>query len=246
MGRVLSAKGAAGTTTATYDVGPSGVNVSLFALGDNKSGDSSEPLSTAITTEGGHYALEGVLPGHYRVVASHSSWKMGVSEGEVSVEIDAPIVDAPLSVDGYDVRGTVETPTSDSKALLDGLVAVLLQPSDGQDADVDVSGLRDSHCSVNGGASLLKDIPTDWPSTERHSDVLCVARVGLDNGGFKFEGVPAGRYEVMVGPTLRESGLAVETTPKVVVVGVTHGSAALSPITLARVGAAGRVVRRRL
>ena len=52
-----------------HETGPSGVALTLTKAG------SSDVLKEIVTTSGGAYTFEKVLPGEYEITASHPTWQ---------------------------------------------------------------------------------------------------------------------------------------------------------------------------
>ena len=96
-------------------IGPAGVKLEL------KKKDSSDVIQTVNSNSDGSYQFTQVLPGQYKVQASHNAWLIEPSSSDVTVVKDNGHAGSVITVLGYDVRGRVVSegePTKGVKLLL--------------------------------------------------------------------------------------------------------------------------------
>lgn len=82
-------------------LGPAGVSLQLIDE------SSSNTLQSILSEKKGEFSFRNVLPGNYRVQASHPEWKLRSSEVKISVKSDSATIVDGLVVLGYPVQGQV-------------------------------------------------------------------------------------------------------------------------------------------
>lgn len=85
--------------------GAKGVTISLF-------NDKNQVISKTSTDDSGVYTFSPIVPGSYRVVATHSSWHFSKSEHSVTVSTgNTKLPDDALQVSGFNLNGRVAQPS---------------------------------------------------------------------------------------------------------------------------------------
>lgn len=98
-GKVLGAVG--GNSCPVKDGGPSHVKVELLTMSDNA-------ILSALTSEVGHYSFANIIPGAYKLRASHPN--LGIElrgSSDVNLGFGNTVVDDIFFVSGYDLHGFV-------------------------------------------------------------------------------------------------------------------------------------------
>ncbi|CAA6653957.1 unnamed protein product [Spirodela intermedia] len=98
-GKVNGAVG--GESCAAKDGGPYDVKVDLLS-------SSGDLVSSVLTSETGNYAFTNIIPGQYKLQASHPSLEIELrGPSEVNLGFGNALVDDIFFVSGYDIRGSV-------------------------------------------------------------------------------------------------------------------------------------------
>ena len=81
--------------------GPAGVTLDLF------SENSENALKTGSTENGGVFEFRDIMPGVYKIVASHSNWKFTSNGLKLNLGSNSVVITEGLEVSGYEVQGRV-------------------------------------------------------------------------------------------------------------------------------------------
>ncbi|KAF5196973.1 nodal modulator [Thalictrum thalictroides] len=182
-GRVLGAVG--GESCSSKDGGPSDVEVELLSMTDHI-------ISSALTTSLGAYVFTNIIPGKYKLRASHINLKV---ESRGSLEVDLgfgnTIVDDIFFVPGYNIRGSV---VAQGNPIL---------------------GV---HLYLYSDDIIEMDCPHDSGNAPR-PNALCHAISDAD-GMFTFSNVPCGSYELL--PYYKGENKIFDVSPPSMLVFVEH------------------------
>ncbi|KAG9154178.1 hypothetical protein Leryth_000653 [Lithospermum erythrorhizon] len=183
-GKVLGAVG--GTSCAHKDGGPSNVNIELLST-------SGDVISKVLTTSTGSYSFQNIIPGNYKLHASHPDMNIEVrGSAEVELGFKNSAVDDIFFVTGYDIRGSV---TSQGIPILG--VHVYLYSDD----------------------VLEVDCPQGAGNAPEHGKALCHAVSGSD-GIFTFKSNPCGVYKLI--PFYKGENTVFDVSPPSLSVSVRH------------------------
>ncbi|KAK3770676.1 hypothetical protein RRG08_037868 [Elysia crispata] len=147
--------------------GPAGVNLDLV------SSTNPEQKSSTTTSDGGSFAFSNVMPGDYRIKASHSVWQFSKGELSFQVKTDNANVGPGLTIGGYDVRGVV---TGDGHPMKSVNFVLFSESKMSQPI---------SKCE--------KGAPKDFHTKETKLSPICYV-TSAEDGTFVFPVVPAGAY----------------------------------------------------
>ncbi|KDP28277.1 hypothetical protein JCGZ_14048 [Jatropha curcas] len=183
-GRIVGAVG--GESCSVKNGGPSNVNVELLSPSDDL-------ISSVATSPTGSYLFNNVIPGKYKIRASHPDLKVEV-KGSTEVELGFAngIIDEIFFVPGYDLHGYV---VAQGNPILG--VHIYLYSDDVVELD----------CPQGSGDATGQRKP------------LCHAVSDAD-GIFTFKSVPCGRYELI--PFYKGENTVFDVSPPVVSVSVEH------------------------
>ncbi|XP_050236465.1 uncharacterized protein LOC126686455 [Mercurialis annua] len=183
-GRVVGAVG--GDSCSAKNQGPSNVNVELLSLSDDL-------ISSVLTSSAGSYLFNNIIPGKYKIRASHPDLKVEVKGStEVQLGFENGVVDDIFFVPGYDLRGYV---VAQGNPILG--VHIYLHSEDVVELD----------CPQGSGDATGPKKP------------LCHAVSDAD-GMFSFKSVPCGHYELV--PFYRGENTVFDVSPPVISVSVDH------------------------
>ncbi|WOL10268.1 nodal modulator 1 [Canna indica] len=189
-GRVVGAVG--GESCSTKDGGPSGVKVELLSLGD-------DPIASSLTSETGAYSFTNILPGKYRLHASHPTLKVEVKgSSEVNLGFGNAVIDDIFFVPGYDLHGFV---VAQGNPIVG--VHIYLYSDD----------VLAVHCPKGSG---------DGP---RQKSALCHA-ISDAEGKFLFRSLPCGVYELV--PYYKGENTIFDVSPSSMVVRIEHHNTKVS------------------
>ncbi|CAA7388395.1 unnamed protein product [Spirodela intermedia] len=189
-GKVNGAVG--GESCAAKDGGPYDVKVDLLS-------SSGDLVSSVLTSETGNYAFTNIIPGQYKLQASHPSLEIELrGPSEVNLGFGNALVDDIFFVSGYDIRGSV---MSQGNPILG--VHIYLYSDD-------VSGV---HCPQGSGKSPIE------------KNALCHAISDAD-GKFIFKSMPCGRYELL--PFYKGENTVFDVSPPSLSVSVEHRHISIS------------------
>ncbi|KAF9688176.1 hypothetical protein SADUNF_Sadunf02G0169900 [Salix dunnii] len=183
-GRVVGAVG--GESCSAKNGGPSNVNVELLSPNDDL-------IYSIVTSPDGSYLFKNVIPGKYKVRASHPDLKVEVrGSAEVELGFENGIVDDIFSVPGYDLHGFV---VAQGNPILG--VHIYLYSNDVEKVD----------CPQGSGEAVGQRKP------------LCHAVTNAD-GMFRFKSLPCGRYELV--PSYKGENTVFDVSPPLMSVSVEH------------------------
>ncbi|OMO63992.1 hypothetical protein CCACVL1_22113, partial [Corchorus capsularis] len=184
-GRVVGAVG--GQSCSLKNGGPSNVNVELLSPDD-------DVISSELTQSNGWYLFKNVIPGKYKLRASHPDLKIEVrGSTEVDLGFQNGLVKDIFFIPGYDVRGSV---VAQGNPILG--VHIYLYSDDVTEVD----------CPQGSGNAL--------PGQRK---ALCHAVSDAD-GMFTFKSIPCGMYKLI--PYYKGENTVFDVSPSVVSVSVEH------------------------
>jgi hypothetical protein len=194
--------------------GPEGVSLVL------KKADAEEQLiQQTVTTAGGKFVFQKVLPGDYVIEASRQPWLFDVSRISVRVDRETGNAGSALTVSGYDVQGRV---FSDQEPV-NGVHFVLFTR-------------RDLPVPVVVGCD--SSIPKDMPTLDGHT-FICHITSDTD-GLFRFPSVPTGQYILV--PFYKGEYIKFDVVPNQLSLTVGHTSVVVQePFHVAGFSVSGRV-----
>ncbi|OVA02510.1 hypothetical protein BVC80_9091g9 [Macleaya cordata] len=183
-GRVTGAVG--GESCSLKDGGPSNIKVELLSPSDDL-------VSSTFTSAVGSYLFTNIIPGKYKLRASHPNLKVEVrGSSEVELGFGNGIVDDIFSVPGYDIQGFV---VAQGNPILG--VHIYLYSDD----------------------VLEVDCPQGSGNSPRQKSSLCHAISDAD-GKFTFNSIPCGAYELL--PYYKGENTVFDVSPPSVLVSVEH------------------------
>ena len=179
--------------------GPASVTIQLF------SDHSDSPLQVITSEKNGLFSFKNILPGHYRIQASHPSWKFSTSELDVNLQSDSfTLTDETsglIEILGYEVDGDV----SSDREPIQGVIFSLY--SQGQDASY--------HCGLSAPSVASPiSVSGDWR-------LICQS-VSDTKGHFNFPVVSPGRYKMV--PLYQGENIRFDILPNAVDFDVEDGS----------------------
>ncbi|XP_074644327.1 BOS complex subunit NOMO3-like isoform X2 [Tubulanus polymorphus] len=193
--------------------GPAGVTVKLYRTDDN------EIVQATKTETGGLFVFEKVLPGQYRIEASHPSWILEKSKVDLKVEKNNVNIKSGLVVHGYEVSGQV---LSEGEPIT-GVNFLLL--SDSVNAK-DVKG-----CVTT---------PVKGYNVPSNMKLLCHA-ASSEDGKFNFKSLPCGSYSIV--PMFKGEKITFDVIPAKLDFKIAHESINFDkPFQVAGFSVAGRVL----
>ncbi|BFZ14363.1 hypothetical protein BsWGS_17402 [Bradybaena similaris] len=178
--------------------GPSNVKLALT------SPSRADFLQSTVTVDGGSFTFSNVMPGEYKIKASHPAWQFSKGELMVQVKSDNANVGGGLSVGGYDVKGEV---TGDGQPMKS--VNFVLFSQSGQAQDV-------PQCE--------KGAPKGFHTKETKLVPICYV-TSKDDGTFVFPVVPFGSYFLI--PFYKGEHITFDVAPGKLDFQVEHGSVLL-------------------
>ncbi|XP_044493042.1 nodal modulator 1 isoform X2 [Mangifera indica] len=183
-GRVVGAVG--GESCLVKDGGPSNVNVELLT-------HDGDLISSVVTSSGGSYLFKNIIPGKYKLHASHPDLRVEVrGSTEVQLGFENGVVDDIFFVPGYDIRGFV---VAQGNPILG--VHVYLYSDDVVEVD----------CPLGSG------------NVSGQKKALCHAISDAD-GKFTFKSIPCGVYELV--PYYKGENTVFDVSPSRISVSVKH------------------------
>lgn len=183
-GRVKGAVG--GESCSMKDGGPSDVKVDLLSLSD-------ESIASSLTSESGLYSFTNILPGKYKLGASHPNLEMEVrGTPEVNLGFGNAVVDDIFFVHGYDLHGFV---VAQGNPIVG--VHIFLYSAD----------VVDVYCPQG---------PGNGPG---QGTALCHA-ISDAEGKFVFKSLPCGVYELL--PYYKGENTIFDVSPSSMVVPIEH------------------------
>ncbi|KAL2485720.1 Carbohydrate-binding-like fold [Abeliophyllum distichum] len=186
-GRVVGAVG--GDSCSHKNGGPSNVNVELLS-------PSGDVVSSILTTSTGSYSFTNIIPGNYKIRASHSDLKIEVKGStEVELGFENGVVQDIFFVSGYDIRGFV---VAQGNPILG--VHIYLYSED----------------------VLEVDCPHDSGNAPGLGKALCHAVSDAD-GMFKFKSIPCGIYKLV--PFYKGDNTVFDVSPPSMLVSLSHDHA---------------------
>ncbi|CAD6238726.1 unnamed protein product [Miscanthus lutarioriparius] len=186
-GFMISGKvvGAVGGKSCSKGGGPAGVKVELTT-------DSDELIASASTSSSGEYSFTNIIPGGYRLRASHPDYEIELrGSPEVDLRFGNVVADDVFFVSGYDIYGTVV-------AQGNPIVGVHLYLY-----SIDVTEVP---------------CPQGFSDAPREG-ALCHAISGAD-GKFTFRSLPCGSYELL--PYYKGENTVFDISPSSLPVSVEH------------------------
>ncbi|KAG2597104.1 hypothetical protein PVAP13_5KG190200 [Panicum virgatum] len=192
-GFMISGKvvGAVGGKSCSKRGGPSGVKVELLT-------DSDELVASALTSSSGEYSFTNIIPGRYRLRASHPDYDIELrGSPEVDLRFGNVVADDVFFVSGYNIYGTV---VAQGNPILG--VHLYLYSND----------ITELPC------------PQDFSDAPREG-ALCHAISGAD-GKFMFRSLPCGSYELL--PYYKGENTVFDISPSSLPVSVEHGHMTIS------------------
>ncbi|XP_062197301.1 uncharacterized protein LOC133900188 [Phragmites australis] len=186
-GFMISGKvvGAVGGKSCRKDGGPSGVKVELTS-------DSDELVASALTSSTGEYLFTNIIPGHYKLHASHPNYDIEMKGSpEVDLRIGNAVADDIFFVSGYNIHGSV---VAQGNPILG--VHLYLYSND------------------------VTEVPCPQGSSDAPREgALCHAISGAD-GKFTFRSLPCGSYELL--PYYKGDNSVFDVSPPSLPVSVEH------------------------
>ncbi|XP_059172926.1 BOS complex subunit NOMO1-like [Physella acuta] len=178
--------------------GPAGVKLDLI------SSLKPDVLQSTLTDGKGSFVFSNVMPGDYKILASHSSWQFSKGEVTVHVKNDNANVGTGLTIGGYDVRGEV---TGDGQPMKS--VNFVLFSQNNQPTNV---------------VQCEKGSPKGFLTKESKLTPLCYV-TSKDDGSFVFPVVPSGSYFII--PFYKGEHITFDVEPEKLEFEVSHGSVIL-------------------
>lgn len=164
--------------------GAKGVTISLY-------NDKNQAISKTSTDDSGVYTFSPIVPGSYRVVATHSSWYFSKSEHSVTVSTgNTKLPDNALQVSGFNLIGRVAQPSIK--------IGFLIYSAKNQ------KNLHKCEQKLPTG-KLTQSI-----SSAFEAQPLCYTS-SIKNGEFSFENLASGRYLVV--PYIESNDIEVNLSP---------------------------------
>lgn len=147
-------------------------------------------LQSIVSEKKGEFSFRNVLPGNYRVQASHPEWKLSSSEVKINVKSDSESIVDGLVVLGYPVQGQV---FSEGEPIQNVVFSLY---SESEDAS--------SNCGLN--------VPTVSSPIQESSGWKLVCQTTSDlKGQFLFPVVQPGRYKLV--PLYQGENIRFDITP---------------------------------
>ncbi|GFO10962.1 nodal modulator 1 [Plakobranchus ocellatus] len=178
--------------------GPAGVSLDLVPS------DNPEKKISTSTVDGGSFSFSNVMPGEYKIKASHPVWQFSKGELTFQVKTDNANVGAGLTIGGYDVRGVV---TGDGHPMKS--VNFVLFSESGQSQTI---------------PKCEKGAPKVFHTKETKLTPLCHV-TSADDGTFVFPVVPSGSYFLI--PFYKGEHITFDVEPGKFSFKVEHGSVVL-------------------
>jgi uncharacterized surface anchored protein len=164
--------------------GPAGVTLQLIDDTTNN------VLQNILSEKQGQFSFKNVVPGNYRVQASHSEWRLRSSEVKVSVKSDSQSIVEGLDILGYPVQGQV---VSEGEPIQNVIFSLFSRDDDAT-----------SHCGL--------DAPSVSFPVEEGSDWKLVCQTLSDlKGQFQFPVVQPGHYRIV--PLYQGENIRFDITP---------------------------------
>ncbi|KAJ8899145.1 hypothetical protein K2173_011142 [Erythroxylum novogranatense] len=183
-GRVVGAVG--GESCSVKNGGPSNVNVELLSPSD-------DVVSSVVTSSLGDYLFKNIIPGKYKLRASHPDLKVEVrGSTEVELGFENSVIDDIFFVPGYELRGFV---VAQGNPILG--VHIYLYSDD----------VMQVACPQGPGGATGEIKP------------LCHAVSDAD-GMFTFKAIPCGLYELI--PFYKGENTVFDVSPPVMSISVEH------------------------
>lgn len=174
------------------------MTLQLFANQDNSA------IQTITSEEKGKFSFLKTLPGQYKIIANHPSWKLSSSEVHVDLKSDSLVIREGLEVLGYEVQGRVISEGEPIQGVVFSLYSRGNKPPPSW------------HCGL-AAPSVPITIP-DWSlNCQTVSDL---------NGRFFFPTVPAGQYKLI--PLYQGENIRFDITPSAVDIEVEDGGLTVS------------------
>lgn len=181
-GRVV---GAVGGKSCSKGGGPAGVKVELVA-------DSDELVASASTSSSGEYSFTNIIPGRYRLRASHPDYDIELrGSPEVDLRFGNVVADDVFFASGYDIYGTV---------LAQG------------------NPILGVHLYLYSNDVTKVPCPQGFSDAPREG-ALCHAISGAD-GKFTFRSLPCGSYELL--PYYKGENTVFDISPSSLPVSIEH------------------------
>lgn len=165
--------------------GPAGVKLQLFA-----DQSSSNALQTTTSETNGLFSFAKVLPGSYRIKASHPTWRLSSSDVAIDLKSDSLHIQEGLEVLGYQVQGQVS--------------------SDGEPIQGVIFSLHSQNSKAAASSSLCGLAPPTVPSSIPGWSLACQT-VSDPQGRFLFPVVPSGHYRLV--PLYQGENIRFDITP---------------------------------
>ncbi|CAL1545393.1 unnamed protein product [Lymnaea stagnalis] len=201
-------------TSLGQTVGPAGVQLELLS--------SSKPdvLKSIETTDKGSFTFSNVMPGDYKIKATHPTWQFSKGEIAIQVKSDNANVGAGLTIGGYDVKGEV---TGDGQPMKSVNFVLFSQ---GEQPPIV------SQCE--------KGSPKGFHTKETKLSPICFV-TSKDDGSFIFPVVPTGSYFLI--PFYKGEHITFDVEPGKLDFQVGHGSVLLKEkFEVAGFSVSGRVL----
>lgn len=180
------------------DMGAAGITLKLI-------GDKSETSQSVVSEKQGEFSFKKVVPGMYRIIASHPELKFKSNEARINVQSDSVTVSEGLVVLGYPVQGRV---VSEGEPIQNVIFSLY---SSNEDAT--------SHCGLSA-PSAPSPIPED-------SDLKLVCQTSSDlKGEFRFPVVQPGHYKLV--PLYQGENIRFDIKPSVTDFDVEDGAVVMS------------------
>ncbi|KAH9504323.1 Nodal modulator 2 [Bulinus truncatus] len=195
-------------------VGPAGVQLDLLSL------SKPDVYQKVFTSDKGAFSFPNVMPGDYKIKASHPTWQFEKGEVTVQVKSDNANIGPGLVIAGYDVRGVV---TGDGQPMksVNFILFSETQP-------------------LPAVTKCEKGIPKGFTIKETKLTPICYV-TSKDDGSFVFPVVPTGSYFLI--PFYKGDHITFDVEPDKLPFQVDHGSVVLKEkFEVAGFSVSGRVL----
>lgn len=173
--------------------GAKGVDVNLLS-------ESGEPIRATTTDINGIYSFTPIIPGKYKIKASHGSWHFAKSEYNVVVSGgNTELPENSLVVAGFDVTGVFQT---NGQALSKIGLALFKE----KDQSLISYCTKNSIAGITSGNPKFEAAPTCYSQIDR-------------KGGYSFKAVAPGKY--LIRPVVEDKNIKIHIVPQTIEVEVT-------------------------
>lgn len=154
------------------------------------SDESNNVLKSILSEKQGEFSFKNIIPGNYKVKASHPEWRLSSSEVKINVQSDSQSIVEGLVILGYPVQGQV---TSEGEPIQNVIFSLY-----SRDADAT------SHCGL--------EVPSVSSPVQEDSGWKLVCQTSSDlKGQFLFPVVQPGHYKIV--PLYQGENIRFDITP---------------------------------